>query len=395
MHVNGRWVRLDPQQVRSTLERLHRHREQLEEIDVAGLLRLAAESAGAADDGRGGSTAPITVAGEGWIGDLLAGLPDDRLVETTEPDGFTGTLRHYQRAGLSWMQFLARLGLGGCLADDMGLGKTATTLAHLATRPGPHLVVCPLSVVHNWRAEAARFTPHLGVVDPPRRRADAHLDGARGGAARGRRRLARAHRHRGHHVRLARSRRRPARRGRLGHDRARRGTGGEEPPHPRRQGGAPAPGRADAARSTGTPVENHLGELWSILDAVNPGLLGSAKQFNDRYAKPIQREPRRGRHRGAARPDAAVRAPAHEGRQDPAPRAARQDRADRLGHAHQGAGGDVPGGGRPADRGRAGGAGHAPPRARARRADPAEADLQPPRARGRATARGSPGAPAS
>ena len=62
------------------------------------------------------------------------------------------------------MQFLARLGLGGCLADDMGLGKTATTLAHLVERPGPHLVVCPLSVVHNWEAEARRFTPSLRVV---------------------------------------------------------------------------------------------------------------------------------------------------------------------------------------------------------------------------------------
>src|SRR5262249_1250579 len=66
--------------------------------------------------------------------------------------------------GLSWMSFLSRLGLGGCLADDMGLGKTATTLAHLATQQGPHLVVCPLSVVHNWYAEAARFTPELVVA---------------------------------------------------------------------------------------------------------------------------------------------------------------------------------------------------------------------------------------
>ena len=62
------------------------------------------------------------------------------------------------------MRFLARLGLGGCLADDMGLGKTATALAHLLDRPGPHLVVCPLSVVHNWESEAARFAPSLPVT---------------------------------------------------------------------------------------------------------------------------------------------------------------------------------------------------------------------------------------
>ena len=61
------------------------------------------------------------------------------------------------------MQFLSRLGLGGCLADDMGLGKTATTLAHLVERPGPHLVICPLSVVRNWHSESHRFTPKLEV----------------------------------------------------------------------------------------------------------------------------------------------------------------------------------------------------------------------------------------
>ena len=102
----------------------------------------------------------------GWVADLLAGLPDERLEEAHEPAGFHGELRHYQRRGLAWMRFLARVGLGGCLADDMGLGKTATTLAHLLDRPGPHLVVCPLSVVHNWEAEARRFTPR-----PARRRA--------------------------------------------------------------------------------------------------------------------------------------------------------------------------------------------------------------------------------
>ena len=80
-----------------------------------------------------------------------------------EPATFTGVLRPYQRRGLAWLRFLDRLGLGGCLADDMGLGKTATTLAHLLDRPGPHLVVCPLSVVHNWETEAGRFTPSLAV----------------------------------------------------------------------------------------------------------------------------------------------------------------------------------------------------------------------------------------
>ena len=274
IHVNGRWVRLDTKQVRSTLERLQRHREEHSEIDVAGLMRLAAEAAVA--DG----TSDVVVRGEGWIGELLAGLPDERLVEVHEPDEFVGELRHYQRRGLSWMSFLSRLGLGGCLADDMGLGKTATTLAHLATRPGPHLVVCPLSVVHNWYAEAARFTPHLQVAihhGNERVRGEEtagqlipsdiivttygtlsrdieHLAGVRWSTLV----LDEAQQIKNHLTRAAKSVRQIV---------------------------------ADQKIAlTGTPVENHLGELWSILDAVNPGLYGSASQFNDRFTKPIQRE---------------------------------------------------------------------------------------------------------
>ena len=108
-----------------------------------------------------GDMAPIT--DTDWVRGLMQGLPDERLEEVQESTEFVGELRHYQRRGLAWMQFLAKLGLGGCLADDMGLGKTATTLAHLVERPGPHLVVCPLSVVRNWRSESQRFTPKLDV----------------------------------------------------------------------------------------------------------------------------------------------------------------------------------------------------------------------------------------
>jgi hypothetical protein len=270
IHVNGRWVRLDTKQVRSTLERLQQHREEHSDMDVAGLMRLAAQAAVVE------GTAEVDVRGEGWIGELLAG----RLVEVEEPDDFVGELRHYQRRGLSWMGFLGRLGLGGCLADDMGLGKTATTLAHLATRPGPHLVVCPLSVVHNWYAEAARFTPHLQVAihhGNERVRGEdtvgqlipsdiivttygtlsrdiEHLAAVRWSTLV----LDEAQAIKNHLTRAAKSVRQIA---------------------------------ADQKIAlTGTPVENHLGELWSILDAVNPGLYGSASQFNDRFTKRIQRD---------------------------------------------------------------------------------------------------------
>ncbi len=280
IHVNGRWVRLDAEQVKSTLGRLHKHRKDHGELDVGGLLKLAAEAAAeAAAAESSNADAAVALQTDGWIAELLAGLPDEQLEELHEPDSFVGELRHYQRRGLSWMGFLARIGLGGCLADDMGLGKTATTLAHLATRPGPHLVVCPLSVVHNWYSEAARFTPHMQVAihhGGERARGNTAAEqlipsdivvttygllardiDALGEVKWGTLVLDEAQNVKNHLTRAARA---------VRHINA-----------------------EQKLALTGTPVENHLGELWAILDAVNPGLYGSANSFNDKYAKPIQR----------------------------------------------------------------------------------------------------------
>jgi superfamily II DNA or RNA helicase len=93
----------------------------------------------------------------------------DRIEPSDPPDTFTGTLREYQRAGLGWLHFLRRFGLGGCLADDMGLGKTVQVLALLEARRrdggGPSIVVVPRSLLFNWHREAERFTPALRVLD--------------------------------------------------------------------------------------------------------------------------------------------------------------------------------------------------------------------------------------
>ncbi len=210
---------------------------------------------------------------------LLAGLPDERLHETVESPRFTGELRHYQRRGLAWMQFLARVGLGGCLADDMGLGKTATTLAHLIERPGPHLVVCPLSVVHNWEAESRRFTPDLHVVvhhGAGRQQGDPALFG------------------------LADADVVVTTYGLLARDidalsavdwttvvldeaQMIKNAGTKAAKAARRLGAG------QKLALTGTPVENRLSELWAILDAVNPGLLGSQQRFREQYASAIER----------------------------------------------------------------------------------------------------------
>ncbi len=177
------------------------------------------------------------------------------------------------------MQFLARVGLGGCLADDMGLGKTATTLAHLVERPGPHLVVCPLSVVHNWEAESHRFTPGQTVVV--------------------------------HHG-AGRQQRDPALFGLADADIVITTYGllprdldalaeidwttvvldeAQMVKNPSTKA-AKAVRKLRAAQTlalTGTPVENRLSELWSILDACNRGLLGSQKRFREEFATAIER----------------------------------------------------------------------------------------------------------
>lgn len=289
VRLRGEWVRVDAGNVASALEHLAERRRD-SSMTPAELLRAAAtadrstgttaeaihllgpESDEEPDDGRDSA--------DGWLADLLAGLPDDRLSEADEPPGFVGVLRPYQRRAVGWLGFLARLGLGGCLADDMGLGKTPTTLAHLVGHPGdrPSLVLCPLSVVHNWAAEAAVFAPKLRVViahGASRKQGEElaeQLNAADlvittyGTVARDIESLSthpwnivvcdEAQAIKNHRTRAARAVR--------------------------------ALDAGQVVALTGTPVENRLTELWAILDAVNPGSLGGLGWFRDTFATPIE-----------------------------------------------------------------------------------------------------------
>ncbi|HSE16315.1 MAG TPA: SNF2-related protein [Pyrinomonadaceae bacterium] len=187
-----------------------------------------------------------------------------------EPRGFVGQLRDYQREGLGWFEFLRRFKFGGCLADDMGLGKTVQVLALLESRrkrpSRPSLVVVPRSLIFNWQQEATRFTPKLRVLShtgSERIKGNAHfenydlilttygtlrrdvilfnevefdfviLDEAQA--------IKNAGTETAKAVRLLKSQQRLA--------------------------------------LSGTPIENHLGELWSLFEFLNPGMLGSASVF--------------------------------------------------------------------------------------------------------------------
>jgi len=186
------------------------------------------------------------------------------------PRSFRGTLRPYQEEGLGWLHFLRQFGFGGCLADDMGLGKTVQVLALLESRrvekAGTSLVVVPRSLVFNWEQEAARFTPKLKVLvhgGPERQRGAEHLEDydlvlttygtLRRDVAEWRdfefdyavldeaQAIKNARTESAKAARLLRARHRLA--------------------------------------MTGTPIENRLAELWSLLEFLNPGLLGRMSVF--------------------------------------------------------------------------------------------------------------------
>jgi superfamily II DNA or RNA helicase len=220
------------------------------------------------------------------------------------PNSLQAELRDYQHAGYRWLMRLAASGFGACLADDMGLGKTLMTLAVLLERAagGAALVVAPTSVCSNWASEAARFAPSLdvqmygdvGEVSDSDNEDDADKTEEAPDSARltARRRQVRAL---GPGQVLVCSyallqRDADLLAGREWHSVVLDEAQAIKNAATRR---AKAASRLDAGfrvALTGTPIENRLGELWSIMGFANPGLLGSAEQFNQRFAGPIERD---------------------------------------------------------------------------------------------------------
>lgn len=157
--VRGQWVQLSADEIGEALRFLKKKGER---TTLQQLVRT--RLAGASD------TLPVeALEGTGALRDLLERIEGKRdWEELPEPNGFTGTLRPYQKRGYSWLRFLEQAGLGACLADDMGLGKTVQTLALLQSdwpvHRRPTLLICPTSVTGNWLREAGRFTPSLPVL---------------------------------------------------------------------------------------------------------------------------------------------------------------------------------------------------------------------------------------
>ncbi|MGW0229501.1 DEAD/DEAH box helicase [Actinopolymorpha singaporensis] len=265
--LRGRWVRVD----RQLLDRLRRRGPRT--LGAAEALAAALSGELGVDDEQVEFVPDERI---GKLVELLSGVGAD--TDVAAPPGLAATLRPYQQRGLAWLAQLTGLGLGGCLADDMGLGKTVQLIAvHLHRRSlglGPTLVVCPTTLLGTWQRELRRFAPstpvrryhggarHLDDLAPDEvvlttygvvRRDHAELADARWGLV-----VADEAQHAKNPLaRTARALRT-----------------------------IPAPARIAL---TGTPVENHLSELWSILDWTTPGVLGPLERFRQKVAVPIER----------------------------------------------------------------------------------------------------------
>lgn len=299
VRVRGQWMQVDPDRLARARAFLGRRgKRSAGRMSVAEVLHAL----GSVDDGPGGLPV-VGVDAEGWLGDLLSASAEHRLTPVAPPPGFVGVLRPYQHRGLSWLSFLESIGVGGVLADDMGLGKTVQLLALIALTSGPvdgepagpTLLVCPMSVVGNWEREAARFTPELRVhvhhgAERPRGKA---FDSA----------VASSDLVVTTYALLARDaaalRKVGWRRVVLDEAQAVKNAATKAALAARSM---PAPHRIAV---TGTPVENRLADLWSLMEFANPRLLGSATEFRERFATPIERhadEPARARLRALTQP---------------------------------------------------------------------------------------------
>jgi SNF2 family DNA or RNA helicase len=298
----GRWIHLDLEATRRALDFVKK--KQGGQMTLADAFRTAF-TANKAETGLN----IIGLSGTSWLEQLLEQSPGKSIEAIPQPKTFDGDLRPYQLRGLHWLTFLDRIGLGACLADDMGLGKTIQLIAlllsererlspspgtpgegrgeglspssilHPPSSPGPTLLFAPTSVVGNWLREVQRFAKSLRVMvhhGPERLSGETFARQAQQSdvvitsyslAHRDQDELTRVKWHR------------------ICLDEAQKIKN-------------PAAAATIAIRSiyaprrvalTGTPIENHLSELWSIMQVLNPGLLGTAGDFREKFAVPIEK----------------------------------------------------------------------------------------------------------
>ncbi len=280
VEVNGQWMMLQPTDVKSAQAILSNKIDPLN-LSVEDALRLSSE-----ENTVIAKLPVVKFETSGALAELINAINNNEAIQLIkQPQGFKGELRPYQIKGASWLTFLEKWGLGACLADDMGLGKTLQLIALLLylkeqeMLADPVLVVCPTSVVNNWEREVKKFAPSISLIVhhgdkrnkgkvfskavektdlvitsyPLVFRDASTLEGVNW-----------------------------------------QGVVLDEAQNIKNS----AAKQSQAVRKlkagfrialTGTPVENRLSELWSILDFLNPGFLGTATFFQRRFAIPIEK----------------------------------------------------------------------------------------------------------
>ncbi len=282
--IRGQWVELRPEQIEAAIA-FFKKKQTKKDMSLGDALRVGL-GAGTAEMG----LPVVDIEAEDWINDVLGRLAQNvPLTDIEVPATFQGKLRPYQLKGVSWLAFLKQFGFGACLADSMGLGKTIqliTLLLHERdklkdneTFPGPTLLICPMSIVGNWQKELQRFGPSLNVMihyGPERLSNETFAEEA----------LkhdivittyALSLRDKEHLMAVEWEN--------IVIDEAqniKNETAKQTMAIKRLQG-------RHKIAMTGTPVENRLSELWSIMEFLNPGYLGSGKDFHTNFAIPIER----------------------------------------------------------------------------------------------------------
>jgi SNF2 family DNA or RNA helicase len=287
----GEWIALSSKDIESTIAFLEKHKDQ-SKIKLIDALRIGL---GAQSDSVG-----LPILGfnaEGWINKLLS-RDIHELPKVRQPTSFKGSLRPYQLDGLSWLSFLDQVNCGACLADDMGLGKTIQLLALLllereqakSKKLYPTLLIAPMSILENWQQEATHFAPKLNTFvhhGSTRGTGQSFINSAKEAdlvittyslAYRDESLLSNI----------------PWERIVLDEAQNIKNLGTKQSQAIRRLA---LKSKSDKCEETGckrivltgTPLENRLDELWSVLDFINPGYLGSLNEFRSKFAVPIER----------------------------------------------------------------------------------------------------------
>ncbi|MBE9168781.1 DEAD/DEAH box helicase [Pleurocapsales cyanobacterium LEGE 06147] len=280
VEVNGQWLALQPADVKAAQAVLDKSNEQID-LSVEDALRLAT-----GDTKTLAKLPVVSFKATGVLEELINNLTENKSIEPIEqPKGFVGKLRPYQARGVGWLAFLEKWSLGACLADDMGLGKTPQLigfLLNLKEQNGlnkPTLVICPTSVLNNWEREVKKFAPTLSTLIH-------HGDKRSKGKS---------------FAKEVKNKDLVITSYSLVHRDLKtlqaidwEGVVLDEAQNIKN----PAAKQSQAVRElrtgfrialTGTPVENRLSELWSILDFLNPNFLGNRTFFQKRFAIPIEK----------------------------------------------------------------------------------------------------------